>query len=113
MAATLVLTAAPTATVRQLTSLLEAHGVSPEGNVAVATSSGRLSAGSLGAGAFDLVLSVAAQAGHHTVQLLSVLTAALKPGAKLVVQEVSSPASRNDSRSGWAASLPHCPPPVH
>jgi hypothetical protein len=88
MTATLVLTAAPVATVQQLTSLLEAHGVSPQDDVAVATSSGSLSAGALSAGAYDLVLSVAAQAGHHTVQLLGLVAAALKPGAKLVVQEV-------------------------
>ena len=88
MPASLVLTAAPVATVQQLTSLLEAHGLSPQDPVAVATGSGALAAGALSAGAYELVLSVAAQPGHHTVQLLGLLAAAIRPGGKLVVQEV-------------------------
>lgn len=101
---TLVLTATPVATLQQLTSLLEAHGVSSLGPVALATSSGTLGAGALSAGAYDAVLSVAGQPGHHTVQLLGLLAAAMKPGGKLVIQEVGCGASRPGGRGGepWA-----------
>jgi hypothetical protein len=89
MSTTLVLTDAPVATMQQLTSLLDANGLSPRDPVAVATASGALAAGALSAAAYDTVLSVAARPGHHTVQLLGLVAAALKPGGKLVVQEVS------------------------
>jgi hypothetical protein len=97
MPASLVLTSAPVATLQQLSSLLEAHGLSRQDPVAVATSSGAL-AGALSAGAYELILSVAAQPGHHTVQLLGLLAAAIRPGGKLVVQEVGG---RTGCGGGW------------
>jgi hypothetical protein len=88
MTAALFVTASPTATLQQLTSLLQAQGLSAQDSVAVATNSGGLQPGALTAGAFDTVVSFASQPGHHTVQLLGLIAAALKPGGKLVVQEV-------------------------
>lgn len=54
----------------------------------MATNSGGLQPGALTTGALDTVVSFASQPGHHTVQLLGLIAAALKPGGKLVVQEV-------------------------
>ena len=101
MPASLVLTAAPVASLQQLSSLLQAHGLSPLDPVAVATSSGALAAGALSAGAYELVLSVAAQPGHHTVQLLGLLAAAIRPGGKLVVQEVGGRAGCGAAGGAW------------
>lgn len=90
MTACLVLTSAPVAPLEQLTTLLAAQGLPASDAVALATSSGGLAAGALSAGAYDAVVSVAAAPGHHTVQLLGLLAAALRPGGKLVVQEVGA-----------------------
>lgn len=88
MPSCLVLTAAPVATQTDLTTLLAAQGLSDAAPLSLATSSGALAAGALPAAAFDAVVSVAQAPGHHTVALLGLLGAALKPGGKLVVQEV-------------------------
>lgn len=87
MTAALFVTASPTATLQQLTSLLQAQRLSAQDSVAVATNSGGLQPGALTTGALDTVVSFASQPGHHTVQLLGLIAAALKPGGKLVVQE--------------------------
>lgn len=88
MPTTLVLTSAPAVTLQQLQTLLEAQGLSAAEPVAVATGSGSLVAGALSAAAYDTVISVAASQGHHSVALLGQLVVALKPGGRLVVQEV-------------------------
>lgn len=90
MAACLVLTAAPVASQDDLTTLLAAQGLSNAAPLALATSSGTLAAGALPPAAYDAVVSVAQAPGHHTVALLGLLGAALKPGGKLVVQEVGA-----------------------
>lgn len=114
MPAHLVLTAAPVVTVQQLNSLLQAQGLSPADPVAVATASGSLPAGALSAGAYDTAISVASGPGHHTVELLGKLAATLRPGGRLIVQEVGGcrgrwAGSRVGGRSGavqcWAAAL--------
>ncbi|PRW51069.1 anamorsin-like protein [Chlorella sorokiniana] len=92
MPACLVLTAAPVASQDDLTTLLAAQGLSDAAPLALATSSGALAAGALPPAAYDAVVSVAQAAGHHTVALLGLLGAALKPGGKLVVQEPGSSA---------------------
>lgn len=84
----LLLTAAPVASLEQLQTLLAAQGLEAASPVAVATGSGALAAGALSAAAYDAVVSVAATPGHHTVQLLGLVVAAMRPGGKLVVQEV-------------------------
>lgn len=88
MPTALVLTSAPAVTLQQLQTLLEAQGLSSAEQVAVATGSGSLATGSLAAAAYDSVVSVATSQGHHSVALLGQLVAALKPGGRLVVQEV-------------------------
>lgn len=90
MAACLVLTAAPVASQDDLTTLLAAQGLSNAAPLALSTSSGTLAAGALPPAAYDAVVSVAQAPGHHTVALLGLLGAALKPGGKLVVQEVGA-----------------------
>lgn len=92
MAACLVLTAAPVASQDDLTTLLAAQGLSNAAPLALSTSSGTLAAGALPPAAYDAVVSVAQAPGHHTVALLGLLGAALKPGGKLVVQEPGSTA---------------------
>ncbi|KAL4447940.1 hypothetical protein ABPG75_005159 [Micractinium tetrahymenae] len=87
MPTSLVLTSAPAVALQQLQALLEAQGLSAAEPVAVATGSGSLAAGTLAAAAYDTIISVASSQGHHSVALLGVLAAALKPGGRLVVQE--------------------------
>jgi hypothetical protein len=87
MPSSLLLTADPVASLAQLGAALQAQGLAAD-QTAVATSSGGLGAGALPSGAYDSAMSVAAAPGHHTVALLGLLAAALKPGGRLVVQEV-------------------------
>lgn len=65
---------------------MQAHGLTPD-QITLATNSGTLPAGGLGSG-YDLILSVAHSAapGHHGVQLLGALAAALRPGGELFVK---------------------------
>lgn len=88
---TLVLTAAPSCTLQQLQGVLSAQGLGAAEAVAVATGSGGLNAGALAAGSYDTVISVADAPGHHTVALLGLAAASLKPGGRLVVQEPGTP----------------------
>lgn len=88
MANVLVLTSSPVATLQELKTLLESQGLGAA-EPAVATSSGNVAAGTLAAAAYDTIVSVASSQGHHSLPLLGQLVAALKPGGRLVVQEVS------------------------
>ncbi|PSC73770.1 anamorsin-like protein [Micractinium conductrix] len=87
MPTSLLLTAAPVVSMEQVNALLEAQGLSAADPAAVATGSGALMPGALSAGAYDVAVLVASAPGHHTVSLLGQLSAALKPGGRLVVQE--------------------------
>ena len=81
----LVVIEQPTVCLADVVAVTAAHsGLAPD-QITLATNSGALAADSLGGG-YDLVLSVTRRAGHHTVQLLGALAAALKPGGLLVVK---------------------------
>lgn len=108
MPACLMLTAAPVASQGDLTTLLAAQGLSDAAPLALATSSGTLAAGALPAAAYDAVVSVAQAPGHHTVALLGLLGAALKPGGKLVVQEVGAGGSKLTGAGLVPAGMPDC-----
>ena len=116
MPTSLLLTAAPVVSMEQVNALLEAQGLSAADPAAVATGSGALMPGALSAGAYDVAVLVASAPGHHTVSLLGQLSAALKPGGRLVVQEVRRGAEGGARRSvpGWlvpaAASCPSLTP---
>lgn len=83
----LVLTTSATTNLQDVVSSVDAHGLTPD-QITLATHSAALPAGALGAG-YDLILSVAAEPGHHTVPRLGALAAALRPGGLLVVKQTA------------------------
>ena len=63
----------------------------PAENVDVVSCSGRLGNDALPKGAYTRVLSLAFSPGHHSTGLLSLISAALRPGMYLTVKEPRSP----------------------
>lgn len=92
--AALVLASEGVIAVQRLTELL-APSQTPLDAATVGTNSGRLTAEDLGRSVYQSAFSVG-PAGHHTLQLLAAVAAALRPGGKLVVREHgASPASQD------------------
>lgn len=87
----LVVTAAPVASLQEFQTLLDGELESLRERAKVATASGGLTPGALGRSAYDTIVSCSGAAGHHTVEFLGVLAAALKPGGRLIVKEVRMP----------------------
>jgi hypothetical protein len=98
-----LVTSSATANLQDVVSSVQAHGIAFD-QVTLATNSACLKAEALGGG-FDTILSVG-KPGDHTVELLGVLAAALKPGGLLIVKkervmEVGRGARRHTLPHAW------------
>lgn len=102
---------APSVGLHAIGELLAGEGLTSSA-AAVATSSGSLSPESLGKGAYDVVVSTATHPGHHGIQLLGALAAAVKPGGTLVVRQPAAPPAAEDElrRALLLAGLPDAAP---
>lgn len=111
---TLAVCASATVTLHDVVSSLEPRGIAAD-QVTLATNCATLAAESLGAG-YDVVLSLASEPGHHSVQRLGALAAVLKPGGVLVVKETGPGVSSgvpgcNKANACWACRATQAQPP--
>ena len=97
-----VVTSSATTNLQDIVSSVQSHGI-PFDQVTLATNSACLERNVLVSG-FDTILSVG-EPGDHTVELLGVLSAALRPGGLLIVKKEGTLQVRAPWQQAAAAAL--------